>query len=564
MLLQRHKKLTTICGLILLILGTLYGTVYILCKIYLNEQNIRELIVSQAQNRLNRTVTVAEDVSLSVDWNMTPHLILHNIVIGNTTWAEHHNLLTIDTLEMHFSLIKIFFKQFHVHSLELTNPKLYLENTDNKNNWDFIYKEVDTSNNKIKLIIDKIAVKDGLLVYNQDKFMLNKFTCKLHNNNMHIFLRGTHNSSPIKATIDLTLLPNKFELEIANLQAGSSDLSGDLSIATSPLHITGKFNSKKLILKDFAIANSPASGEYSISSTPFPIDKLRNSEFDVTANINTLNVGGININNVTINTKNINNVLSISLQPPAIIANGKLNLSLKYDINPTAPIFNLQIKTTTIQLETILKQIFGETPITRSTLDFSANLSGSGNNLNSIVNSMNGNILAVAGPGDFLNAKAVLGNIFANILTSVITYDKQAPSTAFKCGVLNFKVDNGIANAKNGIGIEAASVNVLGNGMIDLRNGRINFSITPQNILGTSIDLSTFSVAKFATITGTINKPEVKFNTMNMLAQSSTALLTAGIAGGLTGGLGTILAGGATLVQPSKQTVSPCKTALGN
>ena len=398
----------------------------------------------------------------------------------------------------------------------------------------------------------------------QDKLTIDNLSYKLHGNNiMGISLSGAHNNIPIKTTFDLNVLPNKFDLDIISLQSGSSDLHGELSVTPTPLNVTGKFISKKLILKDFAMnQNNSANGEYVINSNPLPIDKLRNSEFNLTIKVDSLNIGNMNINNVTLNTKNVKNVLDISLNPAASIANGKLSLNITYNINPQVPTFNLQAKTTTIQLETILNQMFGKSPIKRSTLDFSVNLSGSGTNLNAIVSSFNGRILAVVGPGDFLNADAVLGNIFTNILTSIITYNKQESLTAIKCGVLNFKVSNGVANAKNGIGIEAASVNVLGDGMIDLRNGGINFAITPHSILSGNINLSTFSVAQFVTVTGTINKPIVTLNPMNLLTQSGTALLNAGIATGLTGGINTILSGGVSLLKPSNPTVSPCKTAL--
>jgi hypothetical protein len=211
-------------------------------------------------------------------------------------------------------------------------------------------------------------------------------------------------------------------------------------------------------------------------------------------------------------------------------------------------------------------------PIVGSDLTINADLHSTGTKLNDLVNNLNGKMLATASAGKYLNS--------TNLLTAMITFDRKQSSTDLTCAVMNFKVQNGVATANNGIGIEAASVNVIGNGKIDLRNGRINFSIKPESTSNSPIDLSQFSVAQLVDVSGTISEPKVELNPIGLLTSAGGAVAKGlgKIGGGFTGGLGSIASGimgknnpitnnpiTSSITGNSKaSTANPCKTALGN
>lgn len=528
------------------------------------------MIITQAEKRLNRKVTVAGDIELKIGWNMSPHIILHKVYVANAPWAAKPYFLTVDEFEVHFNLVNILDKQLDITYIHLVKPKLNLESNDKQHNWDFLDSKA-TPSSDFTVTLDKIKMNQAIIVYNDDSFKIDKFDLSAHDSNtkFHLQLQGKHHEHDIKLTCDIENDSKELHVNISHLLTGESDLTGELLVKKDPLKVTGKFKANVLQLNDFAVGAPSENGEYTIPDTPFDVEKIRNATFDVSIKFDLLDIGGIDLKKVTLNIKNINNVLNINLSPAAIIADGKLNLDIKYDLKPKVPTFNMQIKTTTLQLSKVLEQMFAKSPISGSSLDFKANLQGQGNNLKDIVNTLSGQILAVAGPGSFLNATPSLGSVFTSALSSVITFDKKQSSTAFKCGVMNFRVNKGIATANNGIGIEAASVHVLGNGMIDLRNGRIEFSMVPQNITANPIDLTSFSVAQLVTIKGTISKPVMTLNPTNLLKQSATAIISAGIAGS-TGGLSAILAGGsAALLNKStggtdSNTASPCQTAISS
>lgn len=525
------------------------------------------MVITEAEKQLKRPVKIGGEVVLGVGWNLSPNVSLHKISIGNSTWAATPNFLTIEELEIHLNLLHILDKQVDITYVTFIKPVINLESTDKRHNWDFLEDFMDTPSS-IVLTVDKVKVRDGTLVYNSDTFKLDKFDLTAHDgdfNDLHIQLQGHHDKFPIKANFDVKSTSKELHLEITSLQSGSSDLSGELLITRDPVSVKGEFKADKLRFSDFSVGAPNPSGEYSIPDTTFPAAKLKGSDFKVTIKINDLILGGIDFKKVNLNIQNDKDVLKVSLNPPAGVADGKFSFEMTYNLNPTVPVLNIQAKTTTIQLSSVLEQMFDKSPITGSTLDFKTNLQGQGTNLKAIVSSLNGQILAVAGPGNFLNSSASLGNIFSNVLAAVITFDKQQPSTAFKCGVMNFRVNNGIATANNGIGIEAASVNVLGTGTINLSNGTISFAMVPQNITANPIDIANFSMAQLVAVKGTISKPEMTLNSSNLMKQGASAIISAGIASSAiaTGGLGAIIGG--TLLQQQQgnnQSASPCKTAL--
>ncbi len=564
---NQQKKLTITCTTVLAILGVVYGTVYILSRTYLTSQNVQALIVRHAEQTLNRKVTISDNIGFSISWNMSPHVILHHVTIANSSWSSHPVMLKIDTVDVHFSLAQLIFKQFHIMSLELDKPELYLESNNGTNNWDFEDKNATPGSSNVKLSINKINVNHGILYHDGDTFKLDKFDVIIPKDYelYHIHVLGKRNDSLLKATVNIETTNEKIKVDVQHLQVGSTSIGGEININKSPLKVTGILKANIFAVSDFSSHNKSTNGEYSIPKTPLNIKKLKDSVFDIKFSVDKLVLKNITLKHVGIHAVNINNTLGVQLTPAVNFANGKLNATLSFDLNYDTPRIQLEAKTSGAQLESLMKDMFGKSPVTGSSLELSVNLYSGGNNLNSIVGNLNGKILAVAGPGTFLNSNAALGNVFTTVLTSLITFDKTKPSTAFNCGVLNLKVNNGVATAKNGIGIEATSVNVLGNGMVDLRNGRIKFTITPKNILTTNpIELANFSVAQLVEVNGTLSNPQVKLNPVGLLT-SNNGLMVAKMAGLSTGlpGIAAVIAeqalGGG---KNATSQVSPCKAAL--
>ncbi len=566
-----YKKLAIIglIGIASVLLFT-YATVSILCKIYLKPQKIKETLISQVQQRFDRKITVADDISLYVDWDMSPNIILRKFTLSNSTWAKNPNIFTADSIDLNFSLLDLVFKRLNINSIKLVKPQLFIEMNGKQNNLQDLQKDTNSPGEaSITVNIENVDIVSGTLNYNQDTYTFDKLQLDIHNaQELKLQAQGAHKNVPFKANIEVKKMLSYFKLNINTLHVGKSDLSGDLAIEYSPVRITGNFKSKNLILKDFTTGSENSSGQYSIPPIELPVTLLRGSKFDVNTEINNLSLGSMPFKNIKMQSQNNKDIITITLKPPATFANGDLSLTLTYDLNPASPVLRIQSKTANLKLSDLCREMFGKTPITGSSLDFTADLSAQGSDLKSLVDSLNGKILIQAGEGEFQNSSANLGNLFTNVLTSVITFDKSTPSSVFKCGVMNFRVSNGVANAKQGIGIEGANVKVLGNGMVDLRNGSIAFSMVPQTISANPIDIANFSVAQLVEVNGTISNPKLSVNAGNLLAQGATAAIAASSLSGAGLGINGLTSALAATGIISKNSApdanfSPCKTALG-
>lgn len=569
MLTYQQKKLSITCVTVLAILGILYGSAFIIFKIYFTANNVQELIITQAKKVLNRDVSISNDITFKIDWDLSPHITLHDVTIANAPWAKHPNMVKVAELDLHFSLTKLIFKEFHVISLLLNTPEIYLETSGNKKSWDIDKKSTDQSSS-IKFSIQKIKVLHGNVIFNDDNYAVDKLDLKMKEDKSYIRLHliGKRNKLPLKATLNIERTNEKMLIDIDNIQLGSSTIHGKLAIANNPQSIEGDFEANVIALQDFSSSETTASGEYTIPADVLPISNLKDTDFKLKVKVNRLDLDGIILNSVHLIAKSNKNVLNFKLSPAAKLANGSLDFNLNYDLNRKIPLIKIQAQTNGITLQGLLENLYGKSPINGSDFKFNADLSSSGNNLRAIVGNLNGKILITAGNGTFLNSSASLGNIISNILTSIISFDKTKSTTSITCGVLNFKVNNGVANAKNAVGIEAASVNVLGNGMVDLRNGRINFSMPPQNLITNPLELANYSLAQYVTISGTLSKPKVTLDPTKMI-NSQNVLMAAHIATGIAGGgipiLAGILASGAISgAERSQQHLSPCKAAMAN
>lgn len=542
-MLKMNQKNTRRTLAIIAALLSIYGIVFIISKHYLNSQEIRKILTAQIADKLHTTVTMSDDIGFSLSWNLSPHLTLNKLVITN--------MLSVESLDLHFSLLDLVGKKFNVKNLTLIKPTIYFNTVNDKNNWDLTSPPANTAtttpSSKVKLHIGEISISEGLVSYKSNA------------------------AEAINIQIDSLHITNNADNTIYNLQfkllLGASDLVGKLKVDTKHKNITGKINSNVLNVKDFSTPGN-SSGQYSIPNQELPIEFLTDLTIDIPIQINKLVLNLLTFENVKILITENKNQFKIGLTPAVNLAEGKIQANLKYDLQPSTPQLSFDLHTTPISLEELFKQVRNKTPITGSELEVKTNLNSQGTNLQTLVGNLNGKILATVSPGQYLNSDASLGTIFTNILSAMITFDKRQDFTKINCAVVNFKVNNGIAVANNGIGLEASSVNVTGSGQVNLKNGVINFSITPQNTKTNfnPVDIAQISMAQMITVTGTISKPQVSLDPLGMFKGATGAALTKTlmtVVGGIPGGLAAVAQGE---IEPSATptTISPCKQALGN
>lgn len=186
-----------------------------------------------------------------------------------------------------------------------------------------------------------------------------------------------------------------------------------------------------------------------------------------------------------------------------------------------------------------------------SPTDLAIRLSGAGNSVRSLMAGANGDVRIVVGPGRLRNQAINFGADVTELLNAINPARAAEPYTELKCAVVRLPIRQGVARAENSIGIETAKVNVIGGGVIDLRNETLDLGFRPKAVTGLGVGLG--GLASLGRLRGSISAPKVEIDA----AGAATAATRLGLAAA-TGGL-SLLAG--TLLTDSVPE-QPCQAAL--
>lgn len=558
------------------ILVALYGTIFIISKYYLNPTEIKKIIISRVDQKLNRSVTLGDNINIKISWDLTPHVKIDKVTLSNLPGAKQPTMLSVDQIELSIDLVALLLKEVRVTGLKLIKPKINLETVKGVNNWDFDVSAKDDPNiqskNSNTIYIKDLEIVNGDLSYYNDGVLIDSLIAKsidIESDDNNTFFKGTidavYNKINLKFAGDITVTDEKFKVDIKKLQYGSNDLTGKLIYTHDPKKITGDFNTKSLALDSLSNGSSSASGEYTIPNTKLPTALLDNTDVNITYTIANLSFKKLNLNKTTLRITSKDNIIRATFDPALNVAGGRVNVNFSYNAKGTVPTATFALKTSNVKFDALLIALNGSSPIKGSILDATSNLQSHGTTYSEMVNNLSGRIFLTASPGVYLNGTTSITSLFANVLTSLITFSKKQATTSFTCLVMNFKVNNGIAVANRGVALEASSVNVLGNGNVNLRNGKINFSIIPKNITANSaMDITQFSMAQSVTITGTMSNPQINLSPINLIA--SGASVATGVATGVFGVAFSVVDAAKNAIAPStsSQQISPCKIAREN
>ena len=358
---------------------------------------------------------------------------------------------------------------------------------------------------------------------------------------------------PINVSGKLSDGKDSYSIKSLKLQAGKTDLSGDIivNLAGKRPALAAKLNSNSIDLVELAggeaAAKKEAKKERLFSPDPLPLEALKSVNANVTINAKQIKTSSLILNKtkIVLTLKNGN----LSIKPlSTLVAGGSLNgnIGLNASGKTAALATDISIKGLELsQLEYYKGRIKG------AKTDVTIKVKGNGNSVSKIMAGLNGNLLAKIGKGELKDSKtkAVGMDLFSLLNPTAATRE----GTLIECGVINFKIKDGIATADKGIAVAANTMNVIGSGTINLKTEELDIGITPQAREGTGISVG--QLAELVRIKGTLANPKPGVDAMAAL--KAGAGVGAAIA---TGGL-SILAQG--LLDRSMADDDPCATALG-
>jgi uncharacterized protein involved in outer membrane biogenesis len=206
---------------------------------------------------------------------------------------------------------------------------------------------------------------------------------------------------------------------------------------------------------------------------PLPLEGLSSVNADITIKITEVLTRQAILNNFDSRLKL--NGGKLAIKPMSFdIASGKLSGNLTVDASQKLAGVSVNLDGKGIQLgrlESLKEKLSG------GATDIKIRLSGTGNTTQAIAGSLNGDLLVHVVSAKMKQDEKKGG--FLSGLGDLLNPFSKKDNSTLDCAVLNFKIKDGIATAKKGIGIETKQITVSGGGEINLKNGKLAWVSNP-------------------------------------------------------------------------------------
>ncbi|MBU0499331.1 MAG: AsmA family protein [Gammaproteobacteria bacterium] len=379
---------------------------------------------------------------------------------------------------------------------------------------------------------------------------------------------------PIQLAGTLTMGDKVYAIDNLKLGLGKSALAGSakVAIAAKPkatvrlasdlidlAEIAPGSDKKASDKKEVPPAKKAGDGRV-FPADPLSLDGLRAVDVDAEVKIGKLILPS-KLALEGINAKLLLNNGRLETKPFALkLGGGDVATNLVLDASSgSSASLNLNVVGKQVMAGNIAKDMGNSDMFTGGPTDINIDLRGQGGSVRSLMAGLNGTIQIVMGQGRVNNTLINWGggDILTQLTNSLNPTAKKEDYTPISCGVVNFKVQNGMANASKGIAFETNMLDIVGDGTANLKTEGLDFGIKPTVKEGLGVGVG--NLASMVRLRGTMANPTVGIDTAEA---AKTALKTG--AAVASGGLSVL--GGALLDKTgatSQASGPPCQVALG-
>ncbi len=355
--------------------------------------------------------------------------------------------------------------------------------------------------------------------------------------------------------------PKGISLKQLRAKMGRSDVKGEMllrldngkpvviaALASRRIDVSAWLTGKGIVAGGTIVKK--AGGQRLFPDTPLRLDILRRIRLRLSWKIALVNWPGIQLEQVNMQLSVKDGVLRVTAFS-ARIAGGGVRGSLI--LNAQKPLLRLA---TDIHAKGVVasRLVQGERAIKGGPMDMQLNVKGRGNSIAGIMGRLNGSLKLSIGKARVKTGALNLigGDLLVNIFDKINPFSSTPPYTRLACGVMNFRIRDGLMQSDKGIAFETARMNILSGGTINLRNEKISLSIGTQPREGLGVNLS--DMLNIVRIDGTLAEPSL---TVDVVKSGMLAVRVAGAV--VTGGLSLL---GESLYNRLAADRTPCKTAL--
>lgn len=600
-----------VLGLIVLLVGGLFAFL-----MTLDVNKYKPLISEEAKKATGRDLVIGGNLALKI--SLSPAIVIENVSFANMPTGSRPEMVKVKRLEAVVSLLPLLSGAVQVNRLVVVEPDILIETDKNgKSNLDMGPDGAPAAKSEApaasgpsappNVAIEEVRIeravftqKDGKTGAAQkigiDKLVLKAKTLA---SPLAIELAGDLDGKafelsgvtgpvsdflakkpwpldidakaafalpvPVKLSGTLAQGENSYAVDDLKLGLGKSQLKGaaKVALAGKPKAVL-RLNSDLVDLAEIA----PASGKKDeaakksadgrvFPADPLPLDGLKAADADVDVKIaklvlpNKVALDGIEarllLNNGRLETK------------PFALKLGGGDVAANLVLDASAKTLNLAVDGKQVVAGNIARDMGNSDMFSGGPTDIHVDLKGAGGSVRAIMAGLGGDIQIVMGKGRVNNTLINWGggDILTQLMSSLNPMAKKEDYTPIACGVVRFKVSDGMAVAAKGIALETDKLDIVGDGKANLKTEGLDFGIKPNVKEGLGVGVG--NLAGMVRLGGTMANPSVGVDA----AEAAKTALKAGAAVA-SGGLSVL--GGALLDKSGVTSPSgaPCQVALGN
>ena len=339
------------------------------------------------------------------------------------------------------------------------------------------------------------------------------------------------NTKNIKADISsLTVAGNVIAGMVeANINTATPYIKANLNSAQIDLQSFSQSKPMALNLPDFSIIGTAQASQL-VPDEKVPYEVLNTLNADVILNVKNLIVNeAVSAQNVALTAGLKNGVLNVK---PLVFDFGQGNIDAQLNVDSKTQKIVLKLNSKNILLQDLHKEFVVEGP-----KDFGiksggqtqvfADVTTQGATYRQLVQNLNGQVVTIVGES-VVNTGSLhflTGNILTQLLSMIDLKVNKNPEVNLQCAVVRTDLGSGKAKFPQSIAIQSKQLNLVSDGVINMVNDKISFTVTP------SFSLSDTNVAQalssFIKVEGTLENPKISLDEKQAL-QTLVGVATTG------------------------------------
>ena len=366
---------------------------------------------------------------------------------------------------------------------------------------------------------------------------------------------------------DLSSNTKNIKADISSLTLAGNVIAGtvEADISTAKPYVKANLNSAQIDLQSFnaqepLALNLPnfsiigtAQASQLVPDEKVPYEVLNTLNANVILNVKNLIVNeAMSAQNVALTAGLKNGVLNVN---PLVFDFGQGDIEAQLNVDSNAQKIVLKLNSKNILLQDLHKEFVVENP-----QDFGiksggqtqvfADVATQGTTYRQLVQNLNGQVVTIVGES-VVNTGSLhflTGNILTQLLSMIDFKVNKNPEINLQCAVVRTDLGSGKAKFPQSIAIQSSQLNLVSDGVINMVNDDIDFTITPS--LGLAETNVAQALSSFIKVKGTLENPKISIDEKQAL-QTLVGVATTGPA-----------FIGSQLILDSGS--SPCWTALKN